>query len=227
MDLRERLRDIQARIKVAAIAAGRPPDEIQLVAVAKTFPAEMVQQLVDEGHHLIGENYVQEFLSKAEQVYGATWHFIGHLQSNKVKKVVGQVAMIHSVDRLSLAEEISARCMALQKVMPILIEVNLGSEISKSGVTPEEVVTLAQACSRLPGVQVRGLMALPPPAEDPESSRPHFRHLRQLAEVLKEQGLVTTPVAELSMGMSQDFEVAISEGATLIRVGTSLFGPRG
>lgn len=227
MTLGERLRDIQTRMKGAAEAAGRSPRDIRLVAVAKTVPAERVQQVVDEGQTLIGENYVQEFLTKAEHVQGATWHFIGHLQSNKVKKVVGRVAMIHSVDRLSLAEEISSRCVALHKKMPILLEVNLGSEISKSGVAPGEVLTLARACVHLPGVRLRGLMALPPPADDPESSRPHFRHLRQLAEQLKAEGLVGEEAPELSMGMSHDFEVAIAEGATLIRVGTALFGARG
>jgi pyridoxal phosphate enzyme (YggS family) len=185
-----------------------------------------VAEAVAAGQQLFGENYVQEFVAKAAQLPSSLeWHFIGALQSNKVKSLAGKVALIHSVDRLSLAQEIDRQWGKLGQQAEILLEVNLGDESNKAGSGVGEVLTLVAAISRLPHLRLRGLMALPPFLDDPEAVRPYFRRLRELAIELK-QALPELELPELSMGMSHDFEVAIEEGATLVRVGTALFGAR-
>jgi len=194
------------------------------VAVSKTQPPEKLQAAVREGCLLFGENYVQELLTKVEAVPGVEWHFIGHLQTNKVKQVLPHVALIHSVDRSSLIQEIGRRVQSLGRVQPILLEVNLAEEPRKSGVTPAQLYDLAREALETPGIALRGLMTLPPPVEEPEQARPWFRQLRALRdEIALKSGV---DLSELSMGMSADFEVAIEEGATLVRVGTAIFGAR-
>lgn len=208
MTLAERIASVRARI--ARAAAGRP---VELVAVTKTHPPEVVRAAHTAGLSAFGENYVQEWAQKREALAGLdiAWHFIGHLQKNKAKDVVGRVALIHGVDNLALAQALDRRAAEAQD---ILVEVNVGGEASKAGVAPPELAALLRDLRALDKVRCRGLMCIPPPGR----GRPGFRALAALA---REHGL-----AELSMGMSEDFEEAIEEGATIVRVGSALFGPR-
>jgi PLP dependent protein len=227
MSIAANLKSINTRIADACRRAGRDPAAVRLVAVSKTKPAADIEAAVAAGQRLFGESYVQEFVTKAEEVrQDVVWHFIGALQSNKVKYLRGKVALIHSVDRLSLAEEISRQWQKLGRPADILLQVNLGGEETKSGTDAADLLMLARQVTALPCLCVRGLMTLPPWEEDPEAVRPHFRRLRQLAEELAGLGLPNLEMRELSMGMSHDFEVAIEEGATLVRVGTAIFGER-
>lgn len=230
MSVAERLAAVKARIAAAEARAGRAPGSVRLLAVSKTQPLAAVLEAAAAGQRCFGENYVQELVEKADgargQGVGLDWHFIGHLQSNKARQVVGRADLVHSVDRESLAAELSRRSLGLGGVTPVLLEVNLGGEASKSGVAPEDAPALARVVGALPGLSLRGLMAIPPPVEDPEASRPAFRRLAALAREIDALGVPGVEMRELSMGMSHDFEVAIEEGATLVRVGTAIFGPR-
>lgn len=227
MSIADNLQSIRKRIEAACGRAGREPASVRLLAVSKTRPAAAVTEAWAAGQRLFGENYVQEFLAKADEVTAPVeWHYIGALQSNKVKYLRGRVTLIHSVDRLSLAQEIERQWARLERPAEVLLQVNLGGEATKAGTDADGLFALARACSELPHVRVRGLMALPPYLDDPEEVRPHFRRLRQLAQQLAELHLPQVEPVELSMGMSHDFEVAIEEGATLIRVGTAIFGKR-
>lgn len=226
MSVADNLREIRARIETAARAAGRDPASVVLVAVSKTFPPEAIREAMAAGQTLFGESRAQELRDKADQVGpGATWHFIGTLQRNKVKYVVGRAAMVESVDSLELAQELDsrARAVGLPAPLPVLLEVHLSEEESKHGVPPDEVLPLARRVAELPGLALRGLMTIPPWHEDPEEAEPYFRRLATLAERGRAEGL---PLTELSMGMSHDFEVAIQCGATIVRVGTAIFGER-
>ena len=228
MSIRENIERIQARIAAACARVGRDPAEVRLVAVSKTKPTALIEQAAAAGQRLFGENYVQEFTDKAEQLRAPVeWHFIGSLQSNKVKYLRGKVAMIHSLDRLSLAEEINRQWAKLDRPVDVLLEVNLGDESSKAGTGEEEAIELVRRVAELPFLRLRGLMALPPWLDDPEEVRPYFRRLRELARRIEALKIPGVSMAELSMGMSNDFEVAIEEGATLVRVGTAIFGERG
>ena len=228
MSIASNLAEICARIEAACQRCQRDPQTVRLVAVSKTHPAASVDAAAAAGQEIFGENYVQEFTAKAEEVVTPVqWHFIGSLQSNKVKYLVGRVAMIHSVDRLSLAEELDRQWEKLGQTLEILIEVNLGDEESKGGTTAEAAIELIRCIANLPHLQICGLMALPPYLEDAEAVRPYFRRLRQLAERITAEKIAGVSMRELSMGMSHDFEVAIEEGATLVRVGTAIFGARG
>jgi len=228
MSIRENIEGIQARIAAACARAGRDPVTVRLVAVSKTKPAALIEEAAAAGQGLFGENYVQEFADKAEQVRAPVeWHFIGALQSNKVKYLRGKVTMIHSLDRLSLAEEINRQWAKLDRPVDVLLEVNLGDETSKAGTGADEAIELARRVAQLPYLRLRGLMALPPWLDDPEEVRPYFRRLRELAMRIEALKIPGVSMAELSMGMSHDFEVAIEEGATLVRVGTAIFGERG
>jgi PLP dependent protein len=211
--------DILERLRKAAERAGRSPDSIKLIAVTKTVAPERILEAVACGVKHIGENRVQEGLSKRANLAGAnlTWHFIGHFQTNKAKKIVENFDYIHSVDRLEAAEALS-RQVVHRAPLPILIEVKLQDEANKSGVSEPELLNLLPALRRFDTLDVRGLMSIPPPVEKPEDARPFFRRLRKLAE---DFGL-----SELSMGMTHDFEVAVEEGATMVRIGTGLFGAR-
>ena len=228
MSIRENIEGIQARIAAACARVGRDPAEVRLVAVSKTKPATLIEEAAAAGQRLFGENYVQEFADKTEQVRAPVeWHFIGALQSNKVKYLRGKVTMIHSLDRLSLAEEINRQWAKLDRPVDVLLEVNLGDESSKAGTGAEEAIELVRRVAELPFLRLRGLMALPPWLDDPEEVRPYFRRLREVARRIEALNIPGVSMAELSMGMSNDFEVAIEEGATLVRVGTAIFGGRG
>ncbi|OGU14509.1 MAG: YggS family pyridoxal phosphate enzyme [Geobacteraceae bacterium GWC2_53_11] len=218
---------INGRIQAAAEGAGRDPATVRLVAVSKTRPAADIIAAFHAGQVLFGENYIQELVPKLAEVQEPVqWHVIGHLQSNKVKYFAGQVAMIHSVDRLSLAEEIDRQWGKLGKTCDILIQVNISGEASKSGTTEEGAIQLVRECALLPNIRVKGLMTMPPFFDDPEAARPYFAELRQLGQTIAALKITGVEMSELSMGMSGDFEAAIQEGATLVRVGTAIFGER-
>ena len=208
----------------AALRAGRRPEEVRLVGAIKGVDVDRIAEAVESGLEIVGENYVQEALRKRE-VLGdrVRWHMIGHLQRNKARHAVGLFEMIHSVDSLKLAQELQKRAAKEGREVGVLLQVNLSGEETKSGVAPEGVQELAEAISEMPNLRLKGLMTMPPYFEDPEGARPYFQALRRLRDELQRQGL---PVEELSMGMSADFEVAIEEGATLVRVGTAIFGQR-
>jgi len=227
MSIETRLKEIRDRISSAAAAAGRDPAAVSLVAVSKTRPAADVSAAYRAGQIVFGENYVQELAAKFTEVTEAVqWHFIGHLQSNKVKYIAGRVALIHSVDRLSLAEEISRQWGRLGQSCDILLQVNISGEASKSGTTEAEALQLVRALAQLPHVRVKGLMTMPPFFDDPEGARPFFAALRRLSQMVAAENIPGVEMEHLSMGMSGDFEAAIQEGATLVRVGTSIFGSR-
>ena len=200
---------------------------MRLVAVSKTKPPAALAEAFTAGQRLFGESYVQEWqLKAAELALPIEWHFIGALQTNKVKYLRGGVTLIHSIDRLSLAEEIDRQWGKLGGTAEVLLQVNLGAEPSKSGAAAEELLDLVRRAAGLPHLKIRGLMTLPPYFDDPEQVRPFFRRLRELAEEISGLGLPGVEMRELSMGMSHDFEAAIEEGATLVRVGTAIFGER-
>ena len=222
----ENLARVRERIERAAQRTGRRADEITLVAVSKTFSADAIRAAYDAGLRHFGENRVQEMQAKRPQLAGldATWHFIGHLQSNKVRPAVELFDRVDAVDSIPIARKLDAAATEHGKRIPVLIEVHLGSEASKSGVEPSSLPALAGAINLLAGLHLRGLMAVPPYSDDPERVRPYFRQLRELRDALSQR--LGRPLPALSMGMSHDFEVAIEEGATEIRVGTALFGAR-
>jgi PLP dependent protein len=225
MDLADNLNSIQQRIRTACDRCDREPNSVTLLAVAKTHPPELIKAAVELGLTLFGENKVQEAKAKIPQCPGkARWHFIGHLQSNKCRDVVGLFEMIQSVDSLALAEEIDKRCEQSAKTMPVLLEVNVAGEASKFGYAPEKLLTELKEINTLPKLEIQGLMTVPPWTDDPERARPHFQQLRKLKHQCEQ--ILGAPLPHLSMGMSGDFEVAIEEGATIVRIGTALFGPR-
>jgi pyridoxal phosphate enzyme (YggS family) len=217
---------IRERITSAAERAGRRANEITLVAVSKTFPAEAILAAYDAGLRNFGENRVQEFEAKHAKLghLDATWHLIGHLQSNKAKRAAQLFTRVDSVDSLALAQKLDLAADDQEKRLPILIEVHLGGESTKSGVADADLPAFAENISTLTHLELRGLMAVPPYSEDAERARPSFRKLRELRDGLSDS--LGRPLPTLSMGMSHDFEVAIEEGATEIRVGTALFGGR-
>jgi len=227
MSIAQRLNQIRSRIAEAAAKAGRDPRTVRLVAVSKTRPPEDVVEACRAGQVIFGENYVQELAAKAAgMTEPLEWHFIGHLQSNKVKYLAGLVTLVHSVDRLSLAEEISRQWGRLGRSCDVLVQVNIAGEATKSGTTEAEALQLVRGIALLPNVRVRGLMTMPPFFDDPEAARPYFAELKRLSERIAAAAIPGVEMGELSMGMSGDFEAAIQEGATLVRVGTAIFGER-
>lgn len=227
MSIASNLQGLLDRVRSAALTGGRDPATVRLVAVSKTRPAADVLQAHQAGQVVFGENYVQELLEKKTALPATVeWHFIGHLQSNKVRQLAGVVTMIHSVDRLSLAEEISRQWEKLGSCCDILLQVNLSGEATKSGTTEAGALQLVRSVSAVPHVRIRGLMTMPPFFDDPEAARPYFAELRRLSQRIEAEGIPGVEMRELSMGMSGDFEAAIQEGATLIRIGTSIFGTR-
>ena len=212
------------RIARAASRRGRPAEDVTLVAISKTFPADVIREAIAAGITDLGENRAQELKEKVAAVGSeARWHFVGHLQSNKVRYVVGNVSLIHSVDRFGLAEAIARRARNMGVVQDVLVEVNVSREAAKQGVEPARAVALAEEIAPLPGLAVRGLMAMAPLVDDPEETRPYFAELAELGSALVQR---LPEAAELSMGMTRDFEVAVEEGATIVRVGEAIFGPR-
>jgi pyridoxal phosphate enzyme (YggS family) len=227
MTIAANLQHLRAQIAAAATGVGRDPAAVRLVAVSKTHPAALVAEAARAGQRLFGENYVQELVAKAEELREAVeWHFIGHLQSNKVRQLAGLVTMIHSVDRLTLAEEIDRQWGRLGKCCDVLVQVNVSGEATKSGTTAAAAVELVRQVARLDHLRVRGLMTMPPFFDDAERARPYFRELRKLAESISAAEIPGVTMTELSMGMSGDFAAAIAEGATLVRIGTAIFGER-
>ncbi|NMF91090.1 YggS family pyridoxal phosphate-dependent enzyme [Aromatoleum petrolei] len=219
------LQAVRERVADAAIAAGRRPEEIALLAVSKTWPAHCVAEAADAGQRLFGENYVQEGVAKVAelQARGLEWHFIGPLQSNKTRPVAAHFDWVHSVDRLKLAERLSEQRAAESAPLNVCIQVNVSGEASKSGVAPDEVAALARQVAALPRLRLRGLMAIPEPDGDEALLRGRFATLRRLRDELNAAGFA---LDTLSMGMSHDLELAIAEGATMVRVGTAIFGTR-
>jgi len=219
---------IRERIAAAALSAGRKPEEIRLVAASKMNDAERVRQAIAAGVDICGENRVQELLEKKKlNAYdGCAVHMIGHLQKNKVKQVVGAVDMIQSADSAELLTLIDKQAAKLSILQPVLLEVNIGGEASKSGVAPEDLPALLEHAAALPNLQVRGLMAIPPVEEKTGGNRAYFARMQQLFIDIRAKKYDNILMAELSMGMSGDFEDAVREGATLVRVGSAIFGPR-
>lgn len=230
-DIAANVRALRSRIEAAARRAKRDPASVRLVAVTKTKPAWMVQAARDAGCTVFGENYVQEALAKQDELARTPterieWHLVGALQSNKAKLVVGRFALLHALDSAKLAVELDKRAAAKDVAsVSVLVEVNLAGEATKAGIAPAELPSLLDAVKPLARVRVRGLMAMPPP-EDGEANRPRFRALAALAGEMRAAGKLAPDATELSMGTTSDFEAAIEEGATLVRVGTALFGPR-
>jgi pyridoxal phosphate enzyme (YggS family) len=225
--LQARLADVRARIERAAGRAGRDPATIRLVAVSKTFPADAVRAAADAGQIDFGENKVQEALQKIEQTSGLAirWHLIGHLQSNKAKKV-GRFDVIHSIDSADLIAKVDAAAAAAGRRIELLVQVDLAGEPAKHGAREDELAAVFDAAGAARATQVAGLMLLPPAADDPDAARPYFRALRGVRDRLLARGVTPSMLRELSMGMSHDFEVAVEEGSTIVRVGTAIFGGR-
>lgn len=212
------------KIEKATRKVGRDPNEVKLVAVSKTVEASRVREAIEAGVSILGENYVQEAQKKIEELgRPVSWHFIGHLQSNKAKYAVRLFDMIHSVDSLSLAEELNRRAEQANQVIKVMVEVNLSKEATKFGTDEEMVLNLANRIQNLKHLSLEGLMTMPPYFDSPEMSRPYYIELRKLKERMAREGIL---MKELSMGMSNDFEIAIEEGATYVRVGTAIFGSR-
>jgi len=219
------LQAVQARIVAAAKLAGRLPESIQLLAVSKTWPLGHVLEAADAGQRAFGENYVQEGVDKAiaSADRQLEWHFIGPLQSNKTRPVAENFAWVHAIDRLKIAERLSAQRPASLPPLQVCVQVNVSGEVSKSGCIPEEALALSQAVASLPGLRLRGLMAIPEPTDDAQAQRAPFRELREIFDHIRAAGL---PLDTLSMGMSHDLEAAVAEGATIVRIGTAIFGER-
>lgn len=226
--IERRLKAVNERIETAALACGRDPKTVRLVAVSKTVPAHSILAAIRAGVTDLGENYVQEVLEKIETLRGekVSWHFIGHLQSNKAKHAVRLFDLIHSVDSVKLARELNKRSADLGKTQNILVQVNISGEATKSGVEADQAIDLVGQIAPLENLAVCGLMTMPPYFDAPEKARPHFRALKALQNLIRKQRIPNVRMSELSMGMSGDFEAAIDEGATLVRIGTAVFGER-
>lgn len=224
-----RLADVRARVGAAAQRSGRKPDEIRLIAISKTHPASVIKQVCQLGATDFGENRVQEAEGKIAEIgrEQVRWHLVGHLQANKARRAVSLFDVIHSVDTLDLAKRLDRLCVEEgRESLPILIQVDLGHEETKSGIDESELTHLVEALGPLTHLKLIGLMTLPPFFDDPEQSRPFFRRLRELRDELNQRGAFGDQAGELSMGMTHDFEVAIEEGATMVRIGTAIFGSR-
>lgn len=225
--LKENLEQVESRIQEACRRVGRDRGEVTLIAVSKTKPVEMLREIYDCGQRVFGENKVQELTEKYEVLPGdIQWHMIGHLQRNKVKYLIGKTALIHSVDSVRLARTIQEESAKKACRTPVLIEVNVAGEESKFGVSPEETQTLIEEIAQFPNLEVRGLMTIAPYVEDPEENRMIFRKLRQLSVDIAAKNINNVTMSVLSMGMTNDYEVAVEEGATMVRVGTGIFGAR-
>ena len=226
--MKQRLEQIRQRIRQAAESCNRDADSVRLVAVSKTIAADTVKEAIEAGVTTLGENYIQEARDKFKALvqYAVSWHFIGHLQSNKAKYAVRLFDLIHSVDSLKLARELDKQAAKVDKTQQILVQVNISAEDTKSGISADEAPRLIAEISRLKNLEVKGLMTMPPYFYQPEKVQPFFAALRELRDRIKEQAPPNVSLDELSMGMTGDFEVAIKEGATLVRIGTAIFGER-
>lgn len=225
--LKKNLANVEKNIEQACKNAGRSRDEVTLIAVSKTKPVEMLQEIYDENIRDFGENKVQELCSKMGQLPSdIRWHMIGHLQRNKVKYIVGKVELIHSVDTYRLAEEINIQAKKQNVIVPILVEVNIAHEESKFGISAEDAILLVEEISKLENIRIKGLMTIAPYVENPEDNRLYFRKIKQLSVDITNKNIDNVFMEILSMGMTGDYMVAIEEGATMVRVGTGIFGER-
>ncbi len=225
--IKDNVAEVEANIQKACKRAGRSREDVTLIAVSKTKPVSDIYEVMETGIIDYGENKVQEICDKIEAISEPlNWHMIGHLQTNKVKYIVDKVKLIHSVDSLRLAQQISSEAQKKGVDVYILIEVNVAEEASKFGLSTEEVIQMAEDISKLPSVHIRGLMTVAPFTDNPEDNRPYFRNLKQLAVDIARKNIDNVTMNELSMGMTGDYEVAIEEGATMVRVGTGIFGTR-
>lgn len=226
MNVLDNLNRVRRQIAAAALRAGRDPTQVKLVAVTKTVPVEIIREVLTLGLDSLGENRAQELLSKYKELPpGVEWHFIGYLQTNKVKKIIDKVSLIHSLDRWSLALEISRAACEKGLTARVLVQVNASGEKTKSGLRLQEVEEFVAEASRLPGLEICGLMTIAPWTENPEEVRPFFRQVKELSLRLR-HNLQKTKMDYLSMGMSGDYEVALEEGANVLRIGTAIFGRR-
>jgi pyridoxal phosphate enzyme (YggS family) len=227
-NLKIRIDNIKKRIKNAAVDCGRDPDSIRLVVVSKTIAEDIVRKAIKAGVKILGENYIQEARDKINTLssYSVSWHFIGHLQSNKAKYAVKLFDMIHTVDSLKLAKELDKQAKKINKTQKILIQVNISMESTKSGIYEEGAQNLIKEISLLENLSIKGLMTMPPFFNNPEEARPYFAALRNLRDKIRDEAIKNVNMQELSMGMTGDFEIAIKEGATLVRIGTAIFGER-
>lgn len=225
--IKENVAEVEARIQAACERAGRRREEVTLIAVSKTKPVRDIYEVMETGIKDFGENKVQEMCDKIEMIQQPlNWHMIGHLQRNKVKYIVDKATLIHSVDSLRLAQQISQEAQKKSVESNILIEVNVAEEESKFGLSTAEVIQMVEEISKLPSVHIKGLMTVAPFTDNPEENRPYFRNLKQLAVDIAEKNIDNVTMSVLSMGMTGDYEVAIEEGATMVRVGTGIFGAR-
>jgi hypothetical protein len=231
MSITENLARVQERIAAASLRSGRRPEEITLLAVSKTFPPEQIRAAYSAGMRVFGENRVQEFAGKVgalRDLHDAEWHMIGHLQTNKAAQAAELFSHIDSVDSVRLARKLNSAAVDLGKKIPVLIEINIGAEAAKSGAPPNsvELENLLNAAPELPSLDFRGLMTVPPFSDNPEQSRPYFRKMRELFHHIAAREVPAVHMEILSMGMSHDYDIAIEEGATCIRIGTAIFGER-
>ena len=227
--LRERLASVRSRVHRAAVKSGRGVDEIQLIAISKTHPADSLRSAIEEGVTDLGENRVQEAESKIAELgrHAARWHLVGHLQPNKARRAVKLFDLVHSLDSISLARRLDRICGEENRAeLPVLVQVDLGGEGTKNGISEKELPALVNSFADCPRLRFAGLMTLPPFFEDPENVRPYFRRLRELRDEIQKEGFFGSARGELSMGMTHDFEVAIEESATMLRIGTAIFGER-
>ena len=228
MGIKENVAHVRERIAAACRRSGRRPEDVKLVAISKTFPPESIRAAYEAGLREFGENRVQEAHAKRPGLWdlSITWHLVGHLQTNKAKAARELFHWVHTVDSFRLAQKLDQVAVSGGGRLPVLLEVNLAREESKAGVGEPEIIPLAERVSQCPTLEVRGLMVIPPFLDDPEQVRPYFRRLRELAQEIDSKNIANLSMQELSMGMSHDFDVAIEEGATIIRVGTAIFGAR-
>ena len=225
--LKENLANVEKNIEQACKNAGRSRDEVTLIAVSKTKPVEMLQEIYDENIRDFGENKVQELCSKMEQLPSdIRWHMIGHLQRNKVKYIVGKVELIHSVDTYRLAEEINIQAKKQNVIVPILVEVNIAHEESKFGISAEDAILLVEEISKLENIRIKGLMTIAPYVENPEDNRLYFRKIKQLSVDITNKNIDNVFMEILSMGMSADYPIAVQQGSNIVRIGTAMFGQR-
>ncbi|MEN3037633.1 MAG: YggS family pyridoxal phosphate-dependent enzyme [Candidatus Kryptonium sp.] len=223
----ENIYKIRQKIREVCQKVGRDPNEITIVAVTKTVPVDKIKEAISAGINDIGENRVQELLEKRSYIENVRWHFVGHLQTNKVKYIVDFVHLIHSVDSLKLALEIEKRAKKINRIIDVLIEVNTSGEKTKHGVKPEETIELAKQISEsCEFIRIKGLMTVAAYLPDPEDVRPMFRLLKQISDEIKKLDIKNVEMKHLSMGMSNDYLIAVEEGATIVRIGTAIFGPR-